>query len=100
MAKRSPLGACFVIVALGGRQSARRQSAIGKKGGRMENDKTRTNGAPRRTGAEETVEPGVAHVEIDPGAPTETAGAGSLQVDDETGRRPSGAGTNRPAPGS
>lgn len=60
--------------------------------------------ALRRAGPTETVEPGVAHVEIEPGAPTETAGRGPLQVDDETGQRvpvlcDAGAPTDRPATG-
>lgn len=61
-----------------------------------------TNDVPRRTGSAETVEPGVAHVEIEPGEPTETAGRGPLQVDEETGQRvPRGASApvDRPAAG-
>lgn len=52
------------------------------------NDTPITNDTARRTGPAETIEPGVAHVEIAPGAPTETTGRGPLQVDDETGERP------------
>lgn len=48
----------------------------------------------RRTGPAETIDAGVAHVEIEPGEPTETAGRGQLQVDDDTGRQaPRDAGT-------
>ncbi len=58
-------------------------------------DTPMTNDTPRRTGPAETIEPGVAHVEIAPGAPTETAGSGPLQVDDETEERASVAPADR-----
>jgi len=57
----------------------------------------------QRPGPAEMIEPGVAHVEIDPGELTETAGRGQLQVDDETGKRASrDAGTpmGRPTTGT
>ncbi len=51
----------------------------------------------QRPGPVETIEPGVAHVEIEPGEPTETVGRGQLQVDDETGKH---APADRPATGT
>jgi len=68
-------------------------------------DTPMTNDTARRTGPAETIEPGVAHVEIAPGAPTETTGRGPLQVDDETDdetgeRAPRGAPADRPTTGN
>ncbi len=57
----------------------------------------------RRTGPPETIEPGVAHVEIAPGEPTETAGRSQLQVDDDPGQRASraeGTPADRPSTGA
>lgn len=64
-------------------------------------DRTRARGTMTTLTSEpaDTVEPGVAHIEIEPGAPTETAGSGALQIDDAAGQRIHGAVTNRPATG-
>jgi len=52
-------------------------------------DRTRAHGTRTALPSEpaEMVELGVAHVELEPGEPTETAGHGQLQVNDETGKR-------------
>ncbi len=66
-------------------------------------DTPMTNDTARRTGPVETIEPGVAHIEIAPGAPTETTGRGPLQVDDGTGERAPrsvGAPADRPTTGN
>ncbi len=70
-----------------GQQTTEGTSAQGAAG---ETVGTPTTGDARERGTTESVEPGVAHVEIEPGEPTETAGRGLLQVDDdEAGQRTS-----------
>ncbi len=62
----------------------------GAQGAAGETVATPTRGDTRERGTAETIEPGVAHVEIAPGEPTETEGHGLLQVaDDEEGQRTS-----------
>jgi len=51
-------------------------------------DTPMTNDTARRTGPAETIEPGVAHIEIAPGAPTETTGRGQLLLPQSRDEQP------------